>query len=64
MQSAPQFDDLIRSLASAGPQLTAMQLQHLSGLKGLWDRMEAETNKARSELEDWEARPWRRRLAE
>jgi hypothetical protein len=40
-----------------------MQEQHLSELKELRDRMEAETNKARSELAEWKARPWWRRLA-
>lgn len=51
------------ALASAEARLTAMQEQRLSELKELRDRMEAETNKARSELAEWKARPWWRRLA-
>jgi hypothetical protein len=51
------------TLASAEARLLTMQEQHLSELKGLRDRMEAETNKARSELVEWKARPWWRRLA-
>lgn len=51
------------TLASTEARLTAMQEQHLSELKGLRDRMEAATNKAQSELAEWNARPWWRRLA-
>jgi hypothetical protein len=51
------------ALASAEARLTDMQEQHLSELKELRDRMEAESNKARSELADWKARSWWRRLA-
>jgi len=51
------------ALASAEARLTALQEQHLSELKGLQDRMEAETTKARSELAEWKAKPWWRRLA-
>jgi hypothetical protein len=51
------------ALASAEARLTAMQEHRLSELKELQDRIEAETNKARSELAEWKARPWWRRLA-
>jgi chromosome segregation ATPase len=51
------------ALASAEARLTVMQEQHLAELKELRDRMEAEANKARSELAEWKARPWWRRLA-
>jgi hypothetical protein len=51
------------ALASAEARLTTMQEQHLSELKEFRDRMEAETNKAQSELAEWKARPWWRRLA-
>jgi hypothetical protein len=51
------------ALASAEARLTSMQEQNLSELKELRGRMEAETNKARSELAEWKARPWWRRLA-
>jgi hypothetical protein len=51
------------ALASAEARLTAMQEKHLSDLKELRDRMEAESNRARSELAEWKMRPWWRRLA-
>jgi hypothetical protein len=51
------------ALASAEARLTAMQERHLSDLKELRDRMEAESDRARSELAEWKARPWWRRLA-
>jgi hypothetical protein len=31
--------------------------------KESWDRMNAEADKARSELAEWKARPWWKRLA-
>lgn len=51
------------ALASAEARHTAMHEQRLSELKELRDRMEAETNKARSELAEWKACPWWQRLA-
>ncbi len=51
------------ALASAEARLTAIQEKHLSDLKDLRDRMETEADKARSELAEWKARPWWRRLA-
>jgi hypothetical protein len=51
------------ALASAEARLAAMQEQHLSELKNLRERMEAEADRTRSELAEWRARPWWRRLA-
>jgi F0F1-type ATP synthase membrane subunit b/b' len=51
------------ALANAETQLSAMQEKHLSDLKELRDRMEAEADKARSDLAEWKARPWWRRWA-
>ncbi|GEO18728.1 hypothetical protein [Microvirga aerophila] len=51
------------ALASAEARLTAMQEGYLSDLKELRDRMETESDRARSELAEWKARPWWRRLA-
>jgi hypothetical protein len=51
------------ALANAESRLSAMQEKHLSELKELRDRMNAEANKARSELAEWKGRPWWRRLA-
>jgi hypothetical protein len=44
-------------------RLTAVQEQHLSELKALRERMEAETQKAKVDFAEWRARPWWRRLA-
>ena len=44
-------------------RFTAMQEQHLSQLKALRERMDAETSKAWANLAKWKARPWWRRLA-
>jgi hypothetical protein len=44
-------------------RLTVLQEQHLSQLKALHERMEAETSKAQAALAEWKARPWWRRLA-
>jgi hypothetical protein len=51
------------ALASAEARLATMQEQHLSELRNLQERMEAEADRARSELTEWRARPWWRRLA-
>jgi hypothetical protein len=51
------------ALESAESRLATMQEQHLAALKDLRERMEAEADKARSELAEWKARPWWRRLA-
>jgi hypothetical protein len=50
------------ALANAEARLTAMQEQHLAELKELRDRMKAEADKAQSELAEWKAHPWWRRL--
>jgi hypothetical protein len=50
------------TLASAETRLTAMQEQHLAELKEIRDRMKAEADKAQSDLVEWKARPWWRRL--
>jgi hypothetical protein len=50
------------ALANAEARLTAMQEQHLAELKELRDRMKAEADKAQSELAEWKAHQWWRRL--
>jgi len=50
-------------LAAAEARLAALQEKHLSDLKELRNRLEEEASKARSELAEWRARPWWRRLA-
>ncbi|WP_350373335.1 hypothetical protein [Methylobacterium oxalidis] len=44
-------------------RLASAQEGHLAELKALQERMERETNEARSELAAWRARPWWRRIA-
>jgi hypothetical protein len=51
------------ALVNAEARLTALQEKHLLDLKELRDRLEEEASKARSELVEWKARPWWRRLA-
>lgn len=50
------------ALANAETRLTTMQEQHLAELKELRDQMKAEADQAQSDLAEWKARPWWRRL--
>jgi len=50
------------ALEAAEARLANMQEQHISELKGVRERMEAEASSARAELAEWKARPWWRRL--
>ena len=51
------------SLEAAEARLITLQEQHVAELRRVRDQMEAEAGKARSELADWKARSWWRRLA-
>lgn len=51
------------ALESAESRLAALQEQHIAALKDVREQMEAEAATARSELAEWKARPWWRRLA-
>jgi DNA repair exonuclease SbcCD ATPase subunit len=55
--------DLQARIATADSALVAAQEEHVSELKALQERMEAEAAQARDELAAWRARPWWRRIA-
>ena len=52
-----------QQVPSMEARLAAAQEEHVSELKALQDRMEAEAAQARAELAAWQSRPWWRRLA-
>jgi hypothetical protein len=51
------------ALVGAEARLAELQEQHLDALKDLRERMTGEVHAARSELAEWKARPWWKRLA-